>query len=879
MRNASARAWLAVAVCVSLFAVSTSSEGGSGPVTTAAARASEPPGLVSWWRADGNSDDALGAHPGSGVGGLTYVPAVMDQGFAFDGAGGSVGLGNWFNLQTFTIGFWVNPGTTQQQYADIIDNNHTGSRSWVVQQVSTETNRYIFAAALPGATAAVPDLPFTLAPNRWTHVVIVRDGATRVATVYLNGTALPSVTGGGDITYDGTENLHLACHHWLGRNWSGKLDEVKIFNRALSAKEVLRLENPDGPVSWWRAEDSAADAIGNNDGVAVGGATYASGVSGRAFSLNAAGAYISVPDASDLHPTTALTLEAWVYPTDITTDQHILSTAGSGPSPFGHDFYLRLVDRGLELRINDDPLTASGVIPKANRWYLVTATYDRIAGQRRIYVDGELKASNSYGNAINTGHTHLTIGVNGRKAAFGDGLASFAGRIDEVRVYDRAVSAAEVADHYGLVSWWKAEDNATDSVGGLNGTSVGTVSYGAGHAGGKAFALDGSGANVLVGDPVPSPLRIQNGITLSAWIYASEYPGRDGVTGLGLIAGSQNDSAIAGATIFLDGRVSPDSQPSEPGHIHFQIGDGHFWHTTNTQTPVPLNQWVHVVAARRANEDARIYYNGVLQPLTSVPWTGAVSYENAWFAIGQQKDVNRPFKGRIDDVMVFERDITSEEVVEFYRAQTPDAFSFLPVTGVLRLAKVVSNDVAFTGPTGELAIGITGGEYAVSSDNGATWSEFSSAAPATIAASSRVRVRVTASPTYSTTTAATLTVGDVSAAFDVTTLAGRAFADDPLLPKATVVKAVHITDLRQAIDALRVRYGLEAFAWSDPSLAAGGTPIKAVHIVDLRTALDAAYAAATLPTPVYAVPTLVIRKSVVTAADIAELRAAITALW
>ena len=110
-----------------------------------------------------------------------------------------------------------------------------------------------------------------------------------------------------------------------------------------------------------------------------------------------------------------------------------------------------------------------------------------------------------------------------------------------------------------------------------------------------------------------------------------------------------------------------------------------------------------------------------------------MSYENAWFAIGQQKDVNRPFKGRIDDVMVFERDITSEEVVEFYRAQTPDAFSFLPVTGVLRLAKVVSNDVAFTGPTGELAIGITGGEYAVSSDNGATWSEFSSAAPATIA--------------------------------------------------------------------------------------------------------------------------------------------------
>lgn len=213
-------------------------------------------------------------------------------------------------------------------------------------------------------------------------------------------------------------------------------------------------------------------------------------------------------------------------------------------------------------------------------------------------------------------------------------------------------------DSQGLMAHYAFNDNAKDNSGnGNDGTEYGGIQYVNG-MNGKAAKFDGNDDNIIVGDPVPSSLQIQNEITLSAWIYATKYPSNDN---LGLIVGSQYDTNHAGATIFLDGRTSPDGQPSLPGHIHFQIGDGS-WHTTNSQTQVPLNQWVQIVATRKANEAAKIYYNGVLQPSTSVPWSGSISYNGAWFAIGQQKDLVRPFNGLIDEVSVYNRALTAAEI-------------------------------------------------------------------------------------------------------------------------------------------------------------------------------------------------------------------------
>jgi Cu/Zn superoxide dismutase len=100
------------------------------------------------------------------------------------------------------------------------------------------------------------------------------------------------------------------------------------------------------------------------------------------------------------------------------------------------------------------------------------------------------------------------------------------------------------------------------------------------------------------------------------------------------------------------------------------------------------------------------------------------------------------------------------------------------------------------------------------------------------------------------------------------------FTDDPLVLQATSVKAVHITQLRTAVNTLRANNGLAAFAFTDPALAAG-TLVKRVHITELRTALDAVYTQRSRPVPVYADPTLTSGVSRVKALHVSELRMAV----
>lgn len=129
----------------------------------------------------------------------------------------------------------------------------------------------------------------------------------------------------------------------------------------------------------------------------------------------------------------------------------------------------------------------------------------------------------------------------------------------------------------------------------------------------------------------------------------------------------------------------------------------------------------------------------------------------------------------------------------------------------------------------------------------------------------------------STTTSGSFTIPAYGVQLVAT--AGPAFTDDPITAGSTRVKAVHITELRAAIDALRVRNGLATYGWTDGSLSTGATALKSVHIAEMRTALAAAYAAAGRSMSAFTDPTLSAGTSTVKAVHIAELRAAIAALW
>jgi RHS repeat-associated protein len=103
------------------------------------------------------------------------------------------------------------------------------------------------------------------------------------------------------------------------------------------------------------------------------------------------------------------------------------------------------------------------------------------------------------------------------------------------------------------------------------------------------------------------------------------------------------------------------------------------------------------------------------------------------------------------------------------------------------------------------------------------------------------------------------------------------FTDDPLVAGTTNIKAVHITELRDAVNQLRARAALSAATWTDTTIA--GNLIKAVHIVELRTALDEARSALGLSNPAYTDPTLTAGSTTIKAAHVQELRDRVKTAW
>ena len=108
--------------------------------------------------------------------------------------------------------------------------------------------------------------------------------------------------------------------------------------------------------------------------------------------------------------------------------------------------------------------------------------------------------------------------------------------------------------------------------------------------------------------------------------------------------------------------------------------------------------------------------------------------------------------------------------------------------------------------------------------------------------------------------------------------AGVPFTDDPIVPGVTPVKAVHFTELRTRLDALRSAGGLARFSWTDSELRAGVTRVRRVHLLELRAALTEAYAALGRAAPRWTDPTPTGGSTPIRALHLTELRAAVLAL-
>ncbi|HEX8618773.1 MAG TPA: hypothetical protein VF911_14410 [Thermoanaerobaculia bacterium] len=97
------------------------------------------------------------------------------------------------------------------------------------------------------------------------------------------------------------------------------------------------------------------------------------------------------------------------------------------------------------------------------------------------------------------------------------------------------------------------------------------------------------------------------------------------------------------------------------------------------------------------------------------------------------------------------------------------------------------------------------------------------------------------------------------------------FTDDPLLPQGNRIKAVHLAELRQAVNALRAAAGLAPATFTDPTLSSA-VPIKAAHIQELRTAITQARVPLGLSNTTFTDAVLTAQTTKVRAVHVAELR-------
>ncbi|MGH7972481.1 MAG: LamG-like jellyroll fold domain-containing protein, partial [Limisphaerales bacterium] len=207
---------------------------------------------------------------------------------------------------------------------------------------------------------------------------------------------------------------------------------------------------PAGLVSWWRGEGNADDAPGVNNGTLINGVTFAPGEVGQAFDFNGGAQYVQMPNSPSLNPTNAITIEAWVYPTNVpATDSMIV--IGKDDAGAQRQYDLALVTSGTGLAFRPHVGVPSGFkfytgsIPVSlNQWCHVALTYDGAA--LKLYVNGAQDGSLAVSGPIVATSQPVCIG----------GLTSgpwyFRGLMDEVSLYSRALSGAEIAAIYAAGS-------------------------------------------------------------------------------------------------------------------------------------------------------------------------------------------------------------------------------------------------------------------------------------------------------------------------------------------------------------------------------------------------------------------------------------------
>jgi hypothetical protein len=420
---------------------------------------------------------------------LSKTPGKLGEALVFDGTDDTFSMGDVAEPSTITLAAWVKPSTVKGGMKIISKKMSGASSQYGLGTHSSNTDKFtatFFSSAPSSDVCTSTGTDGTYAAHKWYYVVATYDGDT--CKIYVNGVDVTSVTSdnaSGNIL-NTTSALRIGAEGGATASgfWTGALDEVRIFGRALTAVEVqslyaagggvivnaskndkvtnglVGLWSFDGPDMFTNVRDGSGQ--GNHGNLISFGATstvVTPGRIGQGLKFDGSNDYIESVDIGEIDSATALTVCAWVQPNQNSHDGGIVY---KGPSASitdgvllfqdvvgvgGNNLYsFFIAESGGTDTVRVESAANSAVV---NKWAHLCGTYlEGSASGLRLYLDGSEVSGSPVSTASISG-----IDATTNKLWIGDRDGSgnnFSGKIDDVRIYNRVLSASEVTHLYNL---------------------------------------------------------------------------------------------------------------------------------------------------------------------------------------------------------------------------------------------------------------------------------------------------------------------------------------------------------------------------------------------------------------------------------------------
>jgi len=424
-------------------------------------------GLVGWWKFNGNAKDNTPYANNGTVTGATLTAdrkGQANKAYSFDGSSNYIDAGNNSVLNIvndISIEVWEKRNVigTWQALVDRRDIGSGNSINYLL--VWTNDNKILFNYREIGTQAnqiwATTD---SFTDTAWHNIVLTYTfGVGTSIKVYVDGQLKAGSWAGsnGNAVPVNVSNSYLNVGKTVNNYYyfNGSIDDVHIYNRVLSATEITDLYEEYDPgivvsdlqkglVARWKMDGNAKDATPYSNNGTVTGATLTTdrkGQANKAYSFSGSN-YMITPSLMNYD---TVTVAAWVNTgSNDTGEREIICNFESA----GYGLFQTSNKLGFQADISGYKAVLADNSPTIGTWYYVVGTYDN--STIKLYINGVLQtAQTSVSGPIVDSTMAMTIGANPSGTPPGTTFGSdWIGSLDDVRIYNRALSPTEITALY-----------------------------------------------------------------------------------------------------------------------------------------------------------------------------------------------------------------------------------------------------------------------------------------------------------------------------------------------------------------------------------------------------------------------------------------------